>query len=142
MLVDTGAWLAVMHVRDRYHTAAVTVLRRLRDERRRLVITNLILAELHLHLVHGMGPVRAAQHLHTILSDPLTEEVFVDPALQAAALSDWIQRFSDQPFTLTDAASFAVMRSRGIGAFTFDRHFSVAGFQVVPEASGGRRDIR
>jgi hypothetical protein len=53
--------------------------------------------------------------------------------VQAAALADWIRRFDDQPFTLTDAASFAVMRARRIRvAFTFDRHFGVAGFEVVP----------
>jgi uncharacterized protein len=133
VLVDTGAWLAVVNRRDQYHTRAAAALRRLRDERRRLVITNLILAELHLHLLHGMGPVRAAQHVQTILADPLTEEVFVDRPLQSAAFSDWIQRFSDQPFTFTDAASLAVMRSRAITvAFTFDRHFSVAGFHTLP----------
>lgn len=133
MLVDTGAWLAVVHRRDQYHTAAAAALRRLREERRRLVITNLILAELHLHLVHAMGPIRAAQHVQTILADPLIEEVFADRSLQAAAFTDWIQRFSDQPFTFTDAVSFAVMRSRGItAAFTFDRHFAVAGFRPLP----------
>ena len=121
-----------MHRRDQYHAVAAGALRRLREERRRLVITNLILAELHLHLVHTMGPLRAAQHIGTILADPLTEEVFVDRALQTAALTDWIQRFSDQPFTLTDAASFAVMRARRIArAFTFDRHFGVAGFEML-----------
>jgi predicted nucleic acid-binding protein len=133
VLVDTGAWLAVMHGRDQFHAAAATALRRLREERRRLVLTNLILAELHLHLLHGLGPVRAARLAGTVLADPLTEEVFVDRSLQSAAFTDWIQRFTDQAFTLTDAASFAVMRARAITvAFTFDRHFSVAGFQIVP----------
>jgi predicted nucleic acid-binding protein len=109
------------------------LLRQLRAERRRLVITDLILAELHLHLLHGLGPVRAAQHVDTILSDPLTQEIYVDGALQSAAFTDWIHRFSDQPFTLTDAASFAVMRSHRItAAFTFDGHFAVAGFRTLP----------
>ena len=133
MLVDTGAWLSVFHRRDQYHAPAAAVLRRLRGERRRLVTTNLVLAELHLHLLHGLGPVRAAQHLDTMLADPLTDEVFADRSLQAAAVADWIHRFSDQPFTLTDAVSFAVMRARGISqAFTFDRHFVVAGFRTLP----------
>ncbi len=133
MLVDTGAWLAVFHRRDQYHAAAADMLRRLRAERTQLVVTNLILAELHLHLVHGLGPRTAADHLETLKTDPLIDEVFADQRVQAAALADWIRRFDDQPFTLTDAASFAVMRARRIPAvFTFDRHFGVAGFEVMP----------
>lgn len=131
--MDTGAWLAVMHRRDQYHARAAATLRRLRQERRRLVITDLILAELHLHLLYALGPEAAARHVSTILTDPLTHEVFVDQTVQGAALNDWIGRYRDQSFTLTDAASFAVMRDRGIpAAFTFDRHFAVAGFRVLP----------
>jgi len=137
ILVDTGAWLAVFHRRDQYHDPAAAELRRLRAARTPLVVTNLVLAELHLHLVHGLGPARAADHLETLKSDPLIEEVFADQDLQAAALADWIRRFDDQAFTFTDAVSFALMRARRIpAAFTFDRHFSVAGFRMVP---AGRR---
>ena len=97
------------------------------------MVTDLILAELHLHLLHTMGPARAAEHLETLLADPLTDEVFTDRALQAAAFSDWIHRFGNQAFTLTDAVSFAAMRSHGITvAFTFDRDFVIAGFQTLP----------
>lgn len=133
MLVDTGAWLAVFHPRDQYHAPAVAQLRRLRQERTRLVVTDLILGELHLHLVRGLGPRRAAEHLETLIADPLVEEVFTDAELQAAAVAQWLRRYSDQPFTLTDAVSFAAMRARGVAkAFTFDDHFTVAGFERVP----------
>ena len=139
VFVDTGAWLAVLHQRDQYHQEAATFFRELRARRARLVVTDLVLAELHLHLVRGFGPERAASHLETVKTDPVLDEVFADSALQAAALGDWIRRFSDQPFTLTDAVSFAVMRARRIPtAFTFDHHFSVAGFHVVPEKPVGK----
>jgi len=133
VLVDTGAWLAVFHRRDQYHEAAAAMLLTLRAERARLVVTDLILAELHLHLVHALRSAQAADHLQTVKADPLVEEVYADSDLQAAALTDWIRRFGDQPFTLTDAVSFATMASRRIPvAFTFDRHFAVAGFETVP----------
>jgi len=132
LLVDTGAWLAVFHRRDQYHAVAAQRLRRLRAERARLVVTDLILAELHLHLLHGFGPGPAAAHLLALVEDPGVEQVFCDGELERAALTDWIQRFTDQAFSLTDAVSFAVMRARGIGAaFTFDQHFRVAGFAIV-----------
>ena len=131
--MDTGAWLAAFHRRDQYHVRAATTLRRLRAERARLVVTDLILSELHLHLLHAMGSIRAAGHLETLLADPLIEEVFTDEAIQAVALTDWIHRFPDQAFTLTDAVSFTTMRARGIDtAFTFDSHFAIAGFRAVP----------
>jgi uncharacterized protein len=133
LLVDTGAWLGAFHRRDQFHAQASAELRRLRAERARLVVTDLILAEVHLHLLYGLGPVRAAEHLRTLKADPLIEEVHVDAGLQAAAMEDWIRRFSDQPFTFTDAVSFALMRREGIyAAFTFDRHFSIAGFAMQP----------
>jgi predicted nucleic acid-binding protein len=138
VLVDTGAWLAVFHARDQYHAPAAAQLRRLRLERVRLVVTDLILAELHLHLVRGLGPNRAVELLETVLGDPLVDEVFADHVLQSAAVTQWLRQFSDQPFTLTDAVSFATMRARGVAeAFTFDHHFTVAGFERVPPSAPG-----
>lgn len=132
VLVDTGAWLAAFHRRDQYHNAAAQALRRLRTEGVRLVVTDLIVCELHLHLVFALGPVMAASHVRTIIDDPSVEQVFCDAVLQAAAFKEWIDRFSDQAFSLTDAVSFAVMRSMGISeAFAFDRHFRIAGFETV-----------
>jgi uncharacterized protein len=136
VLVDTGAWLGAFHRRDQYHAAAAVELRRLRADRTPLVVTDLILAELHLHLLFALGPVRAAEHLVTLKHDPLIREVHVDAELQRAALGDWIRRYADQPFSYTDAVSFAVMRRDRIdAAFTFDRHFAVAGYTLLP---GGR----
>lgn len=133
MLVDTGAWLAVFHQRDQYHRVAGAFLGQLRAERAQLLVTDLILAELHLHLVSALEPQRAAGYLEALKSDPLVEEVFADRDLQTSAVSDWIRKFKDQRLTLTDAVSFAVMRARRIpAAFTFDRHFSVAGFSTLP----------
>ena len=132
VLVDTGAWLAAFHRRDQYHADASRLLRRLRAERVRLVVTDLILAELHLHLLYGFGPGPAASHTLAIVEDPAIEQVFCDRDLEHAALEDWIHRFADQAFTLTDAVSFAAMRAHGIpAAFTFDRHFRIAGFETV-----------
>lgn len=137
VLVDTGAWLAVFHPRDQYHAPAAAELRRLRVARSRMVVTDLILAELHLHLLYGLGPGRAADALEVLKSDPLIEEVLVDRELQGAALADWIRRFEDQAFSLTDAVSFALMTARRMpAAFTFDRHFTVAGFRTLPKVRG------
>lgn len=96
-------------------------------------MTDLILAELHRHLLYAVGPLGAAAKVETLLADPLIDEVFADEAVQTAAFANWIHRLSDQVFTLTDAVSFATMDAQGIeAAFTFDRHFAIAGFSTIP----------
>lgn len=137
VLVDTGAWLAFFHRRDQHHDVAVPTFRSLREARSELVVTDLILAELHLHLLRGFGPTVALEYLRTIKSDPLVAEFYTDANLQRAAFSDWLQRYQDQTFSFTDAVSFAVMNAQGIRrAFSFDEHFRIAGFTVVPEMAG------
>ncbi|MEP6600630.1 MAG: hypothetical protein ABJB49_02320 [Nitrospirota bacterium] len=55
------------------------------------------------------------------------------PEDEQCAVTDWLERFDDQLFSLTDAVSFAVMSDRGIReALALDNHFAVAGFAVVP----------
>jgi predicted nucleic acid-binding protein len=133
VLADTGAWLAFFHRRDQYHEAAASEIRSLRERRAELLVTDLILAELHLHLLRGFGPVVAREYLQVIKSDPLVVEAFTDADLQRAAVSDWLEHFGDQTFSLTDAVSFALMTARQIPtAFTFDEHFDIAGFRRVP----------
>jgi predicted nucleic acid-binding protein len=53
--------------------------------------------------------------------------------LELRAVTDWIAEYGDQSFSLTDAVSFVVMKSRKItGALTLDSHFAVAGFTTEP----------
>lgn len=133
VFVDTGAWLAGFHPRDQHHARAVSSFEELRRRRSELVVTDLVLAELHVHLLRAVGPAAAAGFLETVKSDPLVREVYVDEDLQRAAFADWLLRFPDQPFSFTDAVSFAAMSAGRIrAAFTFDRHFAVAGFDVLP----------
>jgi len=44
----------------------------------------------------------------------------------------WLRRFADQKVSFTDCVSFVLMKRHRIPtAFTFDRHFSRAGFQTL-----------
>ena len=46
----------------------------------------------------------------------------------------WLMRYTDQPFSVVDAVSFAIMAERGTrAALTLDRHFAIAGFQMVTD---------
>ena len=44
----------------------------------------------------------------------------------------WMRKYADQDISFTDCVSFALMRRHKIrAAFTFDRHFKLAGFEVI-----------
>ena len=56
----------------------------------------------------------------------------ISSALEREAVTRWLDRFSDQAFSLIDAVSFEVMqRTRVTRAFAFDRHFEIAGFELL-----------
>jgi uncharacterized protein len=132
-LVDTGALLALASPRDQYHADAVRISRGFLAAGGRWVGTTLVLGELHGHLLHRRGPDVARGVIADLLQDPAYEWVEVSPALIRQAVSDWLARFTDQRFSLTDAVSFVVMkRGRLSEAFAFDTDFVAAGFELLP----------
>lgn len=48
----------------------------------------------------------------------------------------WMRKYADKEISFTDCVSFAMMHRLGIRtAFTFDRHFRDAGFQIIDVSS-------
>jgi len=122
----------VVHPRDQRHAAAVAIGRRFLSERGRWVGTTLVLAELHTHLLRARGPGLARKHVKELLEDSTYQWVDAPRQLVHDAIEAWLDRFSDQRFSLTDAVSFEVMRREKIeAAFAFDRHFVTAGFELL-----------
>lgn len=132
VLVDTSALLAVANLRDQYHRVAVVAARRCLAAGGRFLGSTLVLAELHGHLLHRRGPAAARTVLTALLEDPAYAWAEVSGELVAAAVSGWLERFGDQRFSLTDAVSFELMRSRRITkAFAYDEDFRRAGFELL-----------
>lgn len=131
--VDTSAWYpAVVQSHPDHQRVAAGLAARIR-QKRRVVTTNLVIAETHALLLRRAGSDPALTFAKTVRLPP-NLIVWADARLDMAALSDWLERYDDQDFSLTDAVSFAVMQDRGIEeALTLDRHFAVAGFRVAPE---------
>lgn len=129
ILVDSSAWVAMAHQRDQEHERAVKIWAGLRKEQRQLITTNLVLAESHALILRRLGIQAADAFLEPLLSTTGCRVIWVDAELAGAARDRWLKRFSDQPFTLTDAVSFEVMHREGLReAFTFDHDFRRAGF--------------
>ena len=132
LFVDTSAWYALALPKDPAHARLARALRERVAHGVRVVTTNLIVAETHALLLRRVGRGPAEAFARVVRGSP-NLVVASTADLEAAALDDWIARFDDQDFSLTDAVSFAVMAERGIReALTQDRHFATAGFVVVP----------
>lgn len=133
VVVDTGALLALASSRDQYHARARQTLARLQSAATRLVSHALVLGELHGHLIRRIDPREARRIVVGLLHDPAFVWIEVSPDLVGRAFSGWIERFDDQPFSLTDAVSFEIMRGERIGtAFAYDADFVTAGFALLP----------
>ena len=136
VFMDAGAWIALNDRGDKYYPVAVDFYQRLLRERRPLVTTNLVIAEAYVAIRRAGGHRPAMLFLDSIRQSGRLLKLYSDARLEIAA-EEFLRRYADQDFSLTDAVSFAVMQQRSIReAFAFDGHFATAGFVVMPTAQG------
>jgi len=132
IFVDTGAWYALADNSDQYHGRAIDVYPGFFRDNFHLVTTNLVIAEAYVLIRRAMGHGAAVTFLENIAASPRISKLCSDevPEKEAERI---LRQYEDQDFSYTDAVSFAVMRRRGIDrAFSFDRHFVTAGFDIYP----------
>ncbi len=132
LFVDTSAWYPLADRAHPDHEAlARTLLTRVRQGTT-IVTTNLVVAETHALLLRRAGRRAAFAFLQPVRQSPNQVE-YITAERETAAIRNWIERFSDQPFSLADATSFVVMTELGIReALTLDHHFMTAGFTALP----------
>ncbi len=131
LFLDTSAFFAVASRRDANHGVANALMWALGTQRRTLITTNFGVAELHALLLSRIDRQIAARTLAEIDSSQRTTiiRVSADDELRAREI---VFGYADKDFSLTDAASFAVMERLRIGeSFTFDRNFAQYGFTVL-----------
>ena len=133
--VDTSAWYPLMVATHPDHARLASALRALISDHRRLVTTNLVVAETHALLLRRVGRAVALTFVRAV-DDPPNVVIRSTRELESTAERNWLARYPDQDFSFTDAVSFAVMAERRIrDALSLDNHFTVAGF----EAAGDQR---
>ncbi len=134
LFVDTSGWYPLTVRSSTEHRTVADALRQRVRAGARVVTSNLVVAETHALLLRRVGAGAALAFVRGV-ADPPNLVVRSTPALEAAAVADWLERFDDQPFSLTDAVSFALMAERRITeALALDHHFRVAGYATVPAA--------
>lgn len=133
VFLDSSGWLATISEREASHAEALNAYRSVLSSGRGFVTTNLVVAEMYVLLSRQRGSVAAIQFLDVLERDPAHEVRYVSRDLERQAIDRWLRPYADHRFSLTDAVSFEIMRVERIGeAFALDRHFQIAGFDVLP----------
>jgi predicted nucleic acid-binding protein len=131
IFIDTGPLLAQRLSRDPYREASLTGWKRLEKSGERLATSNFVLDELVTLLAKRAGCAFAADAVRGLYDS--SRLVILRPEAQDEILALGLMRqIADPAISFTDYASFALMkRNRIRKAFTFDRHFEIAGFEIV-----------
>lgn len=126
VFADTGYWAALLNPKDQLHGKAAQVSAQL--GKFRILTTEMVLDELLAAL--SKVPLRpsAIRGVETIRSNP-NVEVVPQTSLQFVSAFDSFRSVTDKEWSLTDCASFVLMRERGLTeALAHDHHFEQAGF--------------
>lgn len=131
LFVDTAYVYALISPRDQWHGKAVEWRKKINSEKRLLLTTEFVLAE----IADGLASVNYRQAALTAIrilqENPFVEIVPASAALFAQALALYEQR-QDKSWGLTDCTSFVVMTENNINdALTTDEHFRQAGFNAL-----------
>lgn len=129
VFADTGYWVAVLNPNDDWNARANDVSRSL--GKIRIITTEMVMDELLAAL--SKLPVRpmAIQGVQAIQANP-NIEVVPQTSLQFGEAFEMYRRMTDKEWSLTDCASFELMKSRSIvDALAHDHHFEQAGFVAL-----------
>jgi predicted nucleic acid-binding protein len=132
LFLDTAGWFAAITPRETGHAKAKKTYSDAARAGDRLVTTPLVIAEMHAMLLRWAS-IDSGQRFLTLVFETGTHTVVdTDADVIRAAVTRWVKRFADKPFSLCDAVSFEVMRRERITrALTYDKHFSIAGFDTL-----------
>jgi len=130
LFADTSGWGNLVDPAQPYHLLAAKLYRTARQQGRRVITTNYIIAELVSLMISPLRLPRSSiiSFIDDLKVSPFVEVVHIDAALDAAAWQLFKQR-PDKGWSLVDCASFVIMQQRHLtDALTTDHHFEQAGF--------------
>lgn len=133
--VDTSYLIALELQTDQDHKAAKTHWETYREKDQLLVTTSCIFDELVTYLMSRNKHDKAVDVGEKLLLSSAFHLIHIDDDLFNLGWDRFKSR-PDKSFSLTDCISFVTMELSEIQTvLTFDKHFSQAGFQVLPEIS-------
>lgn len=129
VFADTGYWIAVLNPRDPLHARAARVSSEMGQMR--ILTSEMVLDELLAALSQIAVRNVAIRGVESICSNP-NVEVVPQTSIQFRDAFALFKSRLDKEWSLTDCASFELMRTRGISdALAHDHHFVQAGFKAL-----------
>jgi predicted nucleic acid-binding protein len=130
LFADTSGWGNLVDPTQPFHTVAARIYRQSRQQKRTIVTTSYILAELVALLTSPLriSRKRIVSFIDGLRSSPFVKIVHINERMDNDA---WqlLRSRQDKEWSLVDCASFVVMGQRGMTeALTTDNHFEQAGF--------------
>ncbi|MCP4105379.1 MAG: type II toxin-antitoxin system VapC family toxin [Desulfobacteraceae bacterium] len=115
---------------EEHHQKSCEIWNWVRDKKLVSITTNHVIDELATLLARRTSYDFAARKIYEIYDSELPVIFRPDQMHERNALNN---KYADQRVSFTDCLSFVVMKQSDIRkVFTFDRHFSVMGFEVIP----------
>ena len=137
VFVDTSGWAYLVDRNAELHHTVQAIYQQVVAQRRLLVTTNYIIAEL-VALLTSRSRIPRQQivlFIDALKTTPHIEVIHIDLDLDAASWT-LLKAHADKEWSLVDASSFVVMSKHGMmEALTTDHHFTQAGFVRLPASN-------
>jgi uncharacterized protein len=131
IFADSGAFIGLYLTSDSFHADASAIWGQIESRGERLMTTNHVLDEVLTILARRAGYRFAADRAERIYASRAFE-IWCSTLEDERDAISFFRKYADQRVSFTDCISFVVMRRHGVGiAFTFDRHFTQAGFRTI-----------
>lgn len=135
VFVDTGAFYALIDRDDPYHVVAHKEWSELLHQKTPLIISNYIVSETYTLLRYRLGADISQKFLAAIEDNAKLGRIEIrlsNHEVERLAQKLLFQ-YQEHALSYTDAVSFAMIKHYRIPrAFSFDRHFALAGAQIIP----------
>ena len=132
IFIDTGPFLARHISVDSYHKKAVSRWDRIAKDGEPMATSNFVLDEVFTLMGRRAGYGFAAERARNIYASKVITILRPDREDEINALK-LFEKYADQRTSFTDCISFVLMRrNRMTRVFTFDTHFSLLGFTLIP----------
>lgn len=132
IFIDSSAWIALADRDDLHHKKAAAAYPIILKNHKALVTSNLVISETYIVLRKELGIKVDLEFLERIKASPRILTIYSNEDIETEA-ERMLSKYLDRDFSYTEAVSFAVMKRKGIKkAFSFDKHFAIAGFENLP----------
>ena len=132
IFVDAGPFPARHISRDSCHKDALSCWDRIGKDKEPMATSNFVLDEVFTLLGRRAGYSFAAERARNIYASKAITIFRPDREDELSALK-LFEKYADQRTSFTDCVSFVLMRRHRITrAFTFDAHFTLLGFSIIP----------